>query len=148
MHPFGFASVTFDFGSSQSCDIYLDLCSFHPGICALTAGGDYDSTAGGHLVLKELKLLVEIPPCTTVLFAPAMIAYDHVAVGNGERRVSMTHSTAGNLLAWALRDCVSQGCRIHNTDATRVSRIDFSHYPSSSGENLFRPLSEIGLVSE
>ena len=98
---FGFASVVFDTGASTSCEFYLDPSVSEPGMAAITSGGNYDPTAGGHIALKELKTLIELPPCATVLFPPAMVTHGHVPVHEGEHRVSITQHTSGNILAWA-----------------------------------------------
>lgn len=36
-------------------------------MCAITTLSDYDPKAGGHLVLWDLKLVIEFPPGSTIL---------------------------------------------------------------------------------
>ena len=67
------------------------------GFCAIHAFGDYDYTKGGHLVLKELKLIVQFPPGALILIPSATITHGNIPVREGETRTSFTQYTAGAL---------------------------------------------------
>jgi hypothetical protein len=67
------------------------------GFCAIHAFGDYDHTKGGHLVLKELKLIIQFPPGALILIPSATITHGNIPVREGETRTSFTQYTAGAL---------------------------------------------------
>jgi hypothetical protein len=67
------------------------------GFCAIHAFGDYDYTKGGHLVLKELKLIIQFPPGSLILIPSATITHGNIPVREGETRTSFTQYTAGAL---------------------------------------------------
>ncbi|RXW15590.1 hypothetical protein EST38_g10262 [Candolleomyces aberdarensis] len=95
-----FGSTTYNFGPHVVCDLHYDHLNWAPGICAVTSGGSYDYKKGGHLVLKEAKLVVEFPPCTTMLIPSATVKHGNSPIQPGESRVSMTQYTAGGLVRW------------------------------------------------
>jgi hypothetical protein len=95
-----FASTTYNFGPNVVCDFHYDHLNWAPGICAVTSGGTYDYKKGGHMVLKEAKLVIEYPPCTTILFSSATIMHGNSPIQPGESRISMTQYTAGGLVRW------------------------------------------------
>ncbi|RXW18486.1 hypothetical protein EST38_g7366 [Candolleomyces aberdarensis] len=95
-----FGSTTYNFGPSVVCDFHVDHLNWAAGICAVTSGGSYDYKQGGHLVLKDIKVILEFPPCTTILLPSAAIKHGNVPIQHGETRISMTQYTAGGLLRW------------------------------------------------
>lgn len=74
-------------------------CPF--GWCSITALGNFDHTNGGHLILWELKLIIEFPHGWTILIPSATITHSNTPVADGETRFSITHYCAGNLLRYA-----------------------------------------------
>ncbi|KZP30363.1 hypothetical protein FIBSPDRAFT_908068 [Athelia psychrophila] len=68
--------------------------------CAVTALGDYDPTLGGHLILWDLKLIIEFPPGSTVLIPSAIFTHSNTAIQEGESRYSFTQYTSGGLFRW------------------------------------------------
>ncbi|KAH9920702.1 uncharacterized protein B0H18DRAFT_1086333 [Fomitopsis serialis] len=57
-----FACTTFNFGP-RTCTLDHRDCGNLPfGWCAISALGDFDPQQGGHLVLWDLKLVIEFPP--------------------------------------------------------------------------------------
>jgi hypothetical protein len=70
------------------------------GWCAITALGNFDPTLGGHLVLWDLKLVIEFPPGSTILIPSATLRHSNVAIRQGETRYSFTQYTAGGLFRW------------------------------------------------
>ena len=82
--------------------------SKEPGWCCITALGDFDPTKGGHLVLWDLKLVIEFPPGSTVLLPSAAIAHSNTAIDCREMRCSFTQFTAGGLFRWTSHRLFSQ----------------------------------------
>src|SRR6202050_2011543 len=70
------------------------------GWCAITTLGNFDPTLGGHLVLWDLKLIIEFPPGSTILIPLATLWHSNMAIQPGEKRFSFTQYTAGGLFPW------------------------------------------------
>jgi hypothetical protein len=78
-----------------------------PGVpCAITALGNFDPDAGGHLVLYDLKLIIRFPAGCTILLPSASIKHGNIPVSLGDSRTSFTQYCPGGLLRYA-----SWGCR-------------------------------------
>jgi hypothetical protein len=85
-----YPSVAFNFGPNAWCYIHRDSLNVTNGYCAIQALGTYDHTAGGHLVLWDLKKAVQFPPGSTVLIMSSLLFHSSLAVGPGEERSVMT----------------------------------------------------------
>jgi hypothetical protein len=70
------------------------------GWCAVQALGPFDSTQGGHLILWDLKLVIEFPSGATILIPSATISHSNVPVQQGDERASFTQFTAGGLIRY------------------------------------------------
>ncbi|RXW15650.1 hypothetical protein EST38_g10208 [Candolleomyces aberdarensis] len=95
-----FCSTTYNFGPSVVCDFHNDHLNWSTGICAITSGGTFNYKKGGHLVLKEYKLIIEFPPCVTILVPSAMVTHGNLPIEPNEYRISVTQYTAGGLFRW------------------------------------------------
>ena len=73
-------AVAFNLGPRTVCILHHDAKNLSFGICCITALGDFDPTAGGHLVLEELKLLVEFPSGVTVLIPSVVVMYSNPGI--------------------------------------------------------------------
>lgn len=69
-------------------------------MCAITALGNFDHTLGGHLVLWDLKLVIEFPAGATILLPSATLRHSNIAVQDGETRYSFSQYAAGGLFRW------------------------------------------------
>jgi hypothetical protein len=70
-------------------------------MCGISSGGNYNYKRGGHLWLKQLKLVVEFPSGSSVLIPSAAVTHGNTPIAKGETRYSMTQYAAGALLRWA-----------------------------------------------
>jgi hypothetical protein len=95
-----FSCATFNFGPHACSFDHTDPANVPYGWCAITALGPFDPTRGGHLVLWDLKLVIEFPPGSTILIPSATLRHSNVAIQPGEKRFSFTQYTAGGLLRW------------------------------------------------
>ncbi|PPQ82243.1 hypothetical protein CVT24_012927 [Panaeolus cyanescens] len=57
-----FLCATFNFGPNVTCVPHRDFLNLPFGWCAIIALGNYDYVLGGHLVLHDLRLVIEFPP--------------------------------------------------------------------------------------
>ncbi|KAF7335851.1 hypothetical protein MSAN_02331600 [Mycena sanguinolenta] len=90
-----FTCVAFNFGPQVSTTLHRDWTDLAGDMCAVVALGDFDPTTGGHLVLWELRLLVEFPPGSLILFPSALISHANTPVCPGETRSSIVQYNAG-----------------------------------------------------
>ncbi|KAJ7838326.1 hypothetical protein B0H14DRAFT_2361731 [Mycena olivaceomarginata] len=56
-----FSCATFNFGHSVWTYRHRDICNLPFGLCAVQALRNFDPKQGGHLVLWDLKLIIEFP---------------------------------------------------------------------------------------
>ena len=95
-----FASFTLNVGDNSVCDAHVDGCNLAGGLCLDSPFGDFDYQRGGHLILHELKLVLEVPPGSIVLFPSAIITHENIPIQEGERRHCITAFTPGSLFQW------------------------------------------------
>lgn len=95
-----FACATFNFGPNTCCFDHVDTGNLPFGWCAITALGNFDPTFGGHLVLWDLKIVIEFPPGSTILIPSGSIRHSNITIRPGEDRYSFTQYTAGGLFCW------------------------------------------------
>ncbi|KAK0442271.1 uncharacterized protein EV420DRAFT_1485394 [Desarmillaria tabescens] len=79
-----FASATFNFGPRTLCFRHTDSANLPFGWCTITALGRYNFRRGGHLVLWDLKLVVDFPPGSTILIPSAILRHSNTAIGKRE----------------------------------------------------------------
>ncbi|KAJ7737038.1 hypothetical protein B0H16DRAFT_1326093 [Mycena metata] len=89
--------AAFNFGRNVWTFKHCDILNLAFGWCAIQALGRYDATLGGHLVLWDLKLVVEFPHGALILLPSATVAHSNVPVREGEERVSFTQFSAGGI---------------------------------------------------
>lgn len=111
-------------------------CPF--GWCAITALGSFDPKKGGHIVLTDLKLIVEFPPGSTILIPSATIEHFNIPVAEGGERASLTQYCAGNIFRY-----VDNGFR---TDAA-LKAEDPAHYEEMDKQKDTRWQMGLGLFS-
>lgn len=82
---------------SNSADPAI-TCPDREGIFSLTTGGSYDYHHGGHLVVSNHDLVIEFPPCSTILFSSTSVTLNWLPVSPGETRGFMTQFTESKTL--------------------------------------------------
>ncbi|KAJ7868476.1 hypothetical protein B0H13DRAFT_2236632 [Mycena leptocephala] len=95
-----FAAATFNFGPSVWTFKHRDVCNLPFGWCAVQSLGSFDATKGGHLILWDLKLIVEFPAGALILLPSATIAHSNIPVEKDEERISFTQYSAGGLFRY------------------------------------------------
>ncbi|PBK59481.1 hypothetical protein ARMSODRAFT_991148 [Armillaria solidipes] len=76
-----FAAATFNFGPRTLCFRHTDSGNLPFGWCAITALGRFNYHCGGHLVLWDLKLVIDFPPGSTILIPLAILRHSNTNIG-------------------------------------------------------------------
>ncbi|KAI0039910.1 hypothetical protein FA95DRAFT_1503572 [Auriscalpium vulgare] len=95
-----FPVATFNFGPSATTVPHRDSRNVPYGWCAVTALGNFDYKRGGHLILWDLKILIEFPPGSTILLPSSVVTHSNTCIQPGETRRSFTQHCAGSLVRW------------------------------------------------
>ncbi|KAL1740411.1 hypothetical protein HDZ31DRAFT_23559, partial [Schizophyllum fasciatum] len=96
--------VTINFGPRTLCYPHRDFGNLAHGFCAITALGRFNPDKGGHIVLRELKLVIRFPPGSTILIPSALITHYNIDILEGETRYSVTQYTSGGLFRFVEHD--------------------------------------------
>lgn len=93
---------------------HADTSNSATGGCPVSSGGNYNHKLGGHLILFDLKIVVEFPPGATIIVPSSTLTHGNTAIQPGETRVSFTQYCAGGLIRWVeygfrtLKACAQQ----------------------------------------
>ncbi|KAJ7688268.1 hypothetical protein B0H17DRAFT_938601 [Mycena rosella] len=100
-----FFCAAFNFGRNVWTFKHRDVLNLVFGWCAVQALGHFDPKKGGHLVLWDLKLVVEFPPGALILLPSATIAHSSIPVQGDEERASFTQFRAGGIFRYCDNGC-------------------------------------------
>jgi hypothetical protein len=143
-------AAAYNLGPATVCRPHRDSANLSFGICAITALGCFNPKAGGHLVLRELGLVVEFPPGATALIPSAVITHHNAKVQQGETRYSFTQYAAGSLFGYIENGMRSERKVKENpklTSAEKVDRAQARHERWEQGLALFPHISNYVDVS-
>jgi hypothetical protein len=117
-----FACSTMNFGPHVRSFMHRDSLNLAFGWCAITALGDFDPKKGGHLILWDLKLAVEFPPGSTILFPSATITHSNTSISHDECRLSFTQYSAGGMFRWVDNGGQTEG-QLMKSDPARYAEM-------------------------
>ncbi|GJE99449.1 hypothetical protein PsYK624_157130 [Phanerochaete sordida] len=92
-----FPCASFNFGPNAVSLEHNDHGNRAAGWCSIYCDGSFDPRRGGHLILRQLGIVVEFPPGSTVLIPSACITHGNTAIAKGETRWSFTQYASGGL---------------------------------------------------
>ncbi|KAF8073678.1 hypothetical protein FPV67DRAFT_1410146 [Lyophyllum atratum] len=95
-----FPAAAFNFGGNVCTKSHHDSMNAAIGWCAIFGLGKYDPKKGGHLVLPDLKLVIEFPPGALIMIPSATLTHANVPVAFGDSRVSFTQYCGGGLIRY------------------------------------------------
>ncbi|KAJ7662670.1 hypothetical protein DFH06DRAFT_1190599 [Mycena polygramma] len=94
-----FPAVSFNCGDAVTFE-HCDLLNLPHGFCPVTCGGSFNSKESGALYLKQLGLILEFPPCATILITSGCVDHGNTPIAPDESRFSITQFAAGGLFRW------------------------------------------------
>ncbi|KAJ6494092.1 hypothetical protein C8R47DRAFT_974995 [Mycena vitilis] len=96
-----FPAATWNVGPNVITAEHVDELNLPHGICPITSAGKYDHKKGGHLYLKQLKLVIEFPSGSTALIMSGAVDHGNTPIQTSETRYSITQYASGELFRWA-----------------------------------------------
>ncbi|THU81353.1 hypothetical protein K435DRAFT_693757, partial [Dendrothele bispora CBS 962.96] len=135
-----FAAATFNFGPQTVAVEHLDHLNYIYGWCGITALGEYDYTKGGHLILWDLRMVIEFPPGWTILIPSSYLRHGNTAIAPDEKRFSFTQYTSGSLFRYADDD---YKMRTQMSDSERKASEEKQASRINEDLNLYSTLEEL-----
>jgi hypothetical protein len=90
-----FPAFTINLGSQVVTEWHVDSMNLAHGLCMDVAFGDFNYREGGHVILYEPRLIVELPAGHPFIFGSGGIIHANIPIGEGETRMSVTGYAAG-----------------------------------------------------
>lgn len=110
--------VSFNLGPRSVSLDHTDSGNIPYGQCFLTSLGPFDPKLGGHLILFDLKLVIEFPPGSSIMLPSATIRHGNTPIQPGEHRYSIASYCAGSLLRY-----VHHGYRLVKSFTTKADKM-------------------------
>jgi hypothetical protein len=96
-----FPAATFNCGPEAVTFNHRDFLNLSHGFCGITSGGRFNSALGGHIYLRQFRLVIEFPSGASILIPSGCVDHGNTPIQEGETRYSMTQYAAGALFRWA-----------------------------------------------
>jgi hypothetical protein len=104
-----FAQCTLNVGEKSTSGEHVDGKNFASGLCTVAPVGRFDYSRGGHLIMHELRIILEVPAGSIVFFPSAIITHENTPVQQGETRQVVTAYASGSVFQSADSNFVPQG---------------------------------------
>lgn len=97
-----YAATSTNFGPNVMSFEHEDFGNKANGVCPIFSFGWFDHMHGSHLVLRQLKLIIEFSPGSLIILPSATLTHGNtpIDIAKGEYRLSFTQHTAGGLFWW------------------------------------------------
>ena len=95
-----FAALAVNFAKKVESDGHTDDGNRPDGWCVITPSGQFDHRRSGHLVLWELKLVLEFPHGSSTFIPSAVVTHSTLSIQQDETQHSMTQYTGGGVFRW------------------------------------------------
>ncbi|KAJ7666307.1 hypothetical protein B0H17DRAFT_898850, partial [Mycena rosella] len=95
-----FPAATFNCGPDAVTVEHLDFLNLSHGFCGITSGGCFDHTKGGHVHMRQWRLVIQCPSGSSLLIPSATVDHGNTPIQPGESHHSMTQYAAGGLFRW------------------------------------------------
>jgi CRISPR/Cas system-associated endonuclease Cas3-HD len=69
-------------------------------MCLISPYGSFNYKEGGHLVLDELKLILELSPGCIAFIPSALFTHHNIPIAPGEKRQAFTAYTPARMFQW------------------------------------------------
>ncbi|KAJ3724102.1 hypothetical protein C8R42DRAFT_578248 [Lentinula raphanica] len=122
-----FAAAAFNLGGKVWTFKHRDFLNWPFGWCAITALGKFEPSRSAHLILWELKLVIDFPHAATVLIPSAVVTHSNTPVNGRDIRMSFTQYTAGPIFQWVENGCMTEK-ELQQADPERYEEMQNAKY--------------------
>jgi hypothetical protein len=97
---------------------HADRGNYFAGGCHIHSGGAFDHKLGGHIILFDLKLVIEFPPGSDMIIPSSTLVHGNTPIQLDEWRVSFTQYCSGGLFRYVaygfqtMKDCAARNLRL------------------------------------
>lgn len=95
-----FSAIGFNVGPRTVTFPHSDHLNLAGGWCVITPLGHFDSKAGGHIVLRQLGIAVELPVGSSIAITSAVVEHFNTDIGIDETRMSITQFSPAGIFRW------------------------------------------------
>ncbi|KAL1743149.1 hypothetical protein HDZ31DRAFT_65301 [Schizophyllum fasciatum] len=89
--------LTINFGPRTLTFPHRDFGNISYGFCSITALGRFNADLGGHIVIKEYKVVVRFPAGSSICIPSAIVTHFNTDIAADETRLSVTQYTSGGI---------------------------------------------------
>ncbi|KII83223.1 hypothetical protein PLICRDRAFT_119708, partial [Plicaturopsis crispa FD-325 SS-3] len=140
-----FPTATFNLGPRTVSLDHLDSANVAAGFCPIFCAGSFDSKKGGHLILYDLKKIIEFPPGATILVPSSTMRHGNTPIQPGEERMSFTQCCAGGLIRW-VKYGYRSGITLQETAAGRAFKAKVDGNPDIRWKEAIAKFSKLSEV--
>ncbi|THU78007.1 hypothetical protein K435DRAFT_701052, partial [Dendrothele bispora CBS 962.96] len=95
-----FAAATFNFDEQTETMEHVDYFNYIVGWCGITSLGRFNHTKGGHVILWDLRIVIEFPAGTSMIIPSCYLRHSNTSIAPGETRQSFTEYSASGLFRY------------------------------------------------
>ncbi|KAJ3874241.1 hypothetical protein F5051DRAFT_336179 [Lentinula edodes] len=139
-------AAAFNFGPRTICLPHIDFGNLPFNLCWIWALGWYNWRKGGHIILWDLKLVIEFPPGSLVAIPSGVCRHSNTRISKNEVRYSFTQYAPGGNFRWV--DCGFQSEEKFHAGLTAAEAKEEKLQKKAHwrmGLELFSTFTELGL---
>ncbi|KAJ3759480.1 hypothetical protein EV360DRAFT_41813 [Lentinula raphanica] len=141
--------AAFNFGPQTVCLPHIDYGNLPFNLCWVWSLGWYDSVKGGHLILWDLKVVIEFPPGSLAAIPSGVCRHSNTNIGQKEKRYSFTQYAPGANFRWVDHGFQTEESYIASrTKAEAAAERQRKKGRWAMGLGLFSTLEQLGLSVE
>ncbi|KAJ3871362.1 hypothetical protein F5051DRAFT_433918 [Lentinula edodes] len=142
-------AAAFNFGPRTVCLPHVDFGNLPFNLCWIWALGWYNWKKGGHMILWDLKIVVEFPPGSLMAIPSGVCCHSNTCIGRSEIRYSFTQYAPGGNFHWVDHGFQSEeDFQAGLTTAEKKEEKLTKKARWEMGLGLFSTLTELGLNNE
>ncbi|KAJ3758279.1 hypothetical protein EV360DRAFT_70449 [Lentinula raphanica] len=132
-----------NFGPRTVCLPHVDFGNLPFNLCWIWSLGDFNWTQGGHLILWDLKIVIEFPPGSLVGIPSGVCRHSNTTIGKKETRYSFTQYAPGANFRWVDHGFRTEEAYLDSPEGQAEKMRKQERWKMGLG--LFSTLEELGL---
>ncbi|KAJ4492158.1 hypothetical protein C8J55DRAFT_420313, partial [Lentinula edodes] len=110
------------FGPQTVSFPHVDFTNLPFGWCPIWTFGNYNHHKGRHIILWDLKMVIEFPPGSLIVIPSGSCRHSNTRIGKKETRMSFTQYFSGGLCRWVDQGFQTQEQYLNSLDQTERDR--------------------------